>query len=225
VCSLIPFNVVLFCERAKLWKLTDFGFTSEAMSAARTSLYGRGTSGYRSPEIVGTEKPHYSNRSDIWALGCILYELATGRRVFEHDFATFKHYDASPLPELPVHVSYASNFWAHHFSQCLRHFLSKEMNTRPNAVQARRNMSAYCTSLEFPSSTRLANSPVYPSYVEWNNMLEIDRSILEILLELAKWYSCSGDLETLMSLVKAIFMNWNDDENHCYQASNQTRNI
>ncbi|MBR1472319.1 MAG: protein kinase, partial [Lachnospiraceae bacterium] len=39
-----------------------------------------GTPYYLSPELCG-EKP-YNNKSDIWALGCILYELCT----FEHAF-------------------------------------------------------------------------------------------------------------------------------------------
>ncbi len=45
-----------------------------------------GTPYYLSPEICNS-KP-YGIKSDIWALGCILYELCTLRRAFEGDALT-----------------------------------------------------------------------------------------------------------------------------------------
>jgi serine/threonine protein kinase len=77
---------VLYCRLEYVWKLTDFGVTSVAMGTSKTTIYGRGTSGYRAPELFNPGKSYYSNRSDIWALGCIVYELATGRQVFENDY-------------------------------------------------------------------------------------------------------------------------------------------
>ena len=40
-----------------------------------------GTPSYISPEIC--EGKMYKNKSDIWALGCILYELTTLKKAFE----------------------------------------------------------------------------------------------------------------------------------------------
>jgi len=40
-----------------------------------------GTPYYISPEIC--EGKPYDEKSDIWALGCILYEMATRQRTFE----------------------------------------------------------------------------------------------------------------------------------------------
>ncbi len=40
-----------------------------------------GTPYYMSPELFGN-KP-YNHKSDIWALGCVLYELATLRHAFD----------------------------------------------------------------------------------------------------------------------------------------------
>ncbi|XP_027886486.1 serine/threonine-protein kinase 36 isoform X2 [Xiphophorus couchianus] len=57
-------------------KLCDFGF-ARAMSVSTLVLTSiKGTPLYMSPEIV-EEKP-YDHTADLWALGCILYELHTG---------------------------------------------------------------------------------------------------------------------------------------------------
>jgi len=40
-----------------------------------------GTPYYMSPEMY--ENKPYTSKSDIWALGCILYELCTLKRAFE----------------------------------------------------------------------------------------------------------------------------------------------
>lgn len=66
---------VLICKGAVL-KLCDFGF-ARSMSMQTLMLTSiKGTPLYMSPELV-QELP-YDHTSDLWALGCILYELATG---------------------------------------------------------------------------------------------------------------------------------------------------
>jgi serine/threonine protein kinase len=75
-----------------VWKLADFGFTSEATSASlHTSTSSRGTPGYRAPELLSDHKPVYNNKVDIWSMGCILYELAQGQKAFYTDWATIQH--------------------------------------------------------------------------------------------------------------------------------------
>ncbi|VDN10847.1 unnamed protein product [Dibothriocephalus latus] len=56
-------------------KLGDFGIAkvlNSTLDLARTCI---GTPYYLSPEIC--ENKPYNNKSDIWALGCVLYELTT----------------------------------------------------------------------------------------------------------------------------------------------------
>jgi serine/threonine protein kinase len=49
----------------------------------------RGTGGYRAPELHA-DHPTYTTASDMWGLGCILYELVTGKRVFQEDWNTIE---------------------------------------------------------------------------------------------------------------------------------------
>ncbi|XP_044300103.1 serine/threonine-protein kinase Nek5 isoform X1 [Varanus komodoensis] len=68
-------------------KLGDFGIArmlSNTMEFARTCI---GTPYYLSPEIC--ENRSYNNKTDIWSLGCVLYELCTLKHPFEGD--SFPH--------------------------------------------------------------------------------------------------------------------------------------
>jgi Tol biopolymer transport system component len=91
--DLKPGNVMLTKSGAKLMdfglaKLTLLGKDAEGISALPTAsepLTGEGTLmgtvPYMAPEQLEGETP--DARSDLWALGCVLYEMATGRPAFE----------------------------------------------------------------------------------------------------------------------------------------------
>ena len=62
-------------------KLGDFGISKVLECTADFANTVQGTPYYMSPEVC-QNKP-YSYQSDIWALGCILYELCELRYAFE----------------------------------------------------------------------------------------------------------------------------------------------
>jgi serine/threonine protein kinase len=75
-----------------VWKIADFGLTSAGTSKrAYTTIYSRGTCSYRAPELIADEKATYTNKVDIWAIGCILYELAFGKKAFSDDLAVCQY--------------------------------------------------------------------------------------------------------------------------------------
>lgn len=70
------------------WKIIDFGIASIGDHKTQYSTSdSRGTSGYRAPELV-CEVGRYSFATDVWALGCILYELRVRKKIFASDFET-----------------------------------------------------------------------------------------------------------------------------------------
>ena len=61
-------------------KLGDFGISKILETGYFQAETMVGTPYYMSPEMY--ENKPYSDKSDIWALGCILYELCTLKRAF-----------------------------------------------------------------------------------------------------------------------------------------------
>lgn len=194
-------SLVLYCRLESLWKLTDFGVTSVGMTTSKTTVYGRGTSGYRAPELCNPGRSYYSNRSDIWALGCIVYELATGRRAFENDWATIV-YGTQPSSDLPISVSYQRSFWDQHVSETLRELLSKDPQARPNAADTSRLLLSYANINDLPTPNLLIDSSLHPTYTEWKQLLGTKTSNPERLFELANWFVRNDIPDTCAWLVK-----------------------
>jgi serine/threonine protein kinase len=78
--------IVLYSEQARHWKLADFGTASKATSKRlHTTRYARGTTCYRAPELLNDDA-RVNNKADMFALGCILFEVTTGRKLFPDDW-------------------------------------------------------------------------------------------------------------------------------------------
>ena len=79
--DLKPENILI--DKNNKIKIGDFGLSKQFNSykSYTFTARGAGTTQYTAPEILGEEKK-YNKKSDLWALGCIIYELFTQNLYF-----------------------------------------------------------------------------------------------------------------------------------------------
>lgn len=110
-------------------KLTDFGIARDTQSTALTAA-GKtlGTMAYMAPEQISGKHP-IGAKTDLYALGCVLFEMLTGRTVFESETQPellFKHLDEDPpsVREFNINVP----LWV---DELIGELLEKEPADRP----------------------------------------------------------------------------------------------
>ncbi|KAG2349955.1 kinase-like protein [Suillus weaverae] len=124
--DLKPDNV--FLDQSNTVKLGDFGL-SKALSQANFANTYVGTPYYMSPELM--QERAYDSKSDIWSLGCLIYELCALKPPF-HEAKT--HAELSifirngRIPPLPKGYSQA-------LSSVIKAMLSLNPAMRPSAAQ------------------------------------------------------------------------------------------
>ncbi len=117
-----PGNILLDKERKPY--ICDFGVARVETSTLTQSGTAVGTPSYMSPEQVMGKK--VDKRSDIFSLGCILYEILTGRRPFEAESITtviYKIINEEPAPLLEVKKGLPLGF---------EHVITKALAKDPN---------------------------------------------------------------------------------------------
>ncbi|BGP17029.1 hypothetical protein JCM10213_000335 [Rhodosporidiobolus nylandii] len=121
-----PENV--FLDKDNNLKLGDFGLSKAMQQAAMTQTYV-GTPYYMSPELINGQP--YDVKSDIWALGCLIYELCAGHPPF-HEARTQPELAVmireGKIPDLPKQYSP----W---MSQVVRALLHQNPKRRPSTAQ------------------------------------------------------------------------------------------
>jgi len=118
----------IFKTKQDCLKIGDFGVSKIMTTKFRKAHTMIGTPYYISPEIC--EGKPYDSKSDIWALGCILYELATRERTFQ----------GTNLPAvvnkiMNGNVSRIRGDFSTEFKRIVKVLLSKNPDIRPTAKQ------------------------------------------------------------------------------------------
>lgn len=108
-------------------KLGDFGLSKMIQSHDFASTYV-GTPFYMSPEICAAEK--YTLKSDIWSLGCIMYELCAREPPFnaKSHFQLVQRIKEARVPALP-------DFYSPELNQVVRDCLQANPDRRPDTAQ------------------------------------------------------------------------------------------
>lgn len=90
-----------------------------------------GTAGYRAPEIL--ENPSvFNNKVDIWAMGCVLFELVTGKAAFTGDMAVLNQYQLNV--ELKIHWDDTFDKATRDaFQECIHLMVRNQFSSRPSA--------------------------------------------------------------------------------------------
>lgn len=119
----------IFIMQSGVLKLGDFGIAKILDSQVDLAETQVGTPLYMSPEIIEGKK--YSNKSDIWALGCVVYELCTLSRVFDATNQLKLACRISLCEVLPIDRDEYSN----DLKALIKRILSKEAEDRPSAKE------------------------------------------------------------------------------------------
>ncbi|KAF1328420.1 Nek protein kinase, partial [Globisporangium splendens] len=114
----------IFLDSNNNAKLGDFGLAKELSSESRFAQTNVGTPYYMSPEMVN--EMTYDERSDIWALGCLLYEMATLAPPFDatNQLALAKKINAGKFTRIPQQYSEG-------LFQVIRWMLHRQRSRRP----------------------------------------------------------------------------------------------
>jgi serine/threonine protein kinase len=183
--------VVLYSLRDNLWKLADFGLSAKAASTrAYTTIYSRGTSCYRAPELLA-EHAAFTNRVDIWALACILHELATGKFAFHQDWAVREYFHSRS--DLSISFPPLPSFFEHHLAGSIHDMLRRDWNQRPSASDVCSTFQSYSRLLDLPITDTLSNAKHYPSYSEWKTLARTNPDKIKFLSQISDLFKLKGD--------------------------------
>jgi serine/threonine protein kinase len=119
--------------------------------------FSRGTPSYRAPELIA-EVSTFSNKVDIWGLGCILFELAVKRKAFTDDWAVRDY--AERKQKLVVLLQYFVNERQTPLTNLIHEMLQVNPRLRPTAQQ----LHAVFTNLLKPAPltpTHESESPLF----------------------------------------------------------------
>lgn len=157
----------LFLTRDGQAKILDFGLAkvaeaisadAETIAASQVTSAGQvlGTAGYMSPEQVRGQAA--DARSDLFALGAILYEMLAGRRAFQHDTAAETM--TAVLKEEPPAITAARDPLEPALQRVVDHCLEKDPAAR---FQTARDLEFALAALAGGSSTRTAALAALPA--------------------------------------------------------------
>ena len=135
-CPTLPLDLanLVFLDENNTIKLGDFGLSrtlsTHEVAFAQTYV---GTPYYMSPEIISSLP--YTHASDIWALGCVLYELMTHSPPFtaKTQMGLFQKIKDGTFPPLPRDRKTGARLYSVEIEEVVRACLRGNPDLRPSA--------------------------------------------------------------------------------------------
>ena len=177
--DLEPSNLFLEAGDPARTKLLDFGVARPL--AATRAMTGTGaivgTIGYMAPEQAAGQR-ELDGRADLFSVGCIVHECATGERVFdgEHAVAIL----AKLMREAAPRLSERAPWVAPQIDELVAALLSKEPDGRPSSAGA--VLEVLGPLSELPEAQTVAAAGGEPSQRARSSGGEGSRSVVSVLL-------------------------------------------
>jgi len=138
-CDLKPSNILIHgSEPQELVQVVDFGLAEvvlrdrAAKSQVTSKFFISGTPDYMSPEQC-QGKP-LGALSDIYSLGCILYESLTGVSIFQSETAMQTFIRQCDFVPPAMSVTYTGGQFAPSLEDCVKRMLAKDSSERPQSM-------------------------------------------------------------------------------------------
>lgn len=114
--------------RNEIIRIGDFGISRILMGTMDMATTFTGTPYYMSPEVLKHEG--YNSKSDVWSVGCLLYEMCTLQHAFEGQGLMGVMYKIveGKVPDLP-------NTYSKELGQILKKIFCKDPNDRPSTSE------------------------------------------------------------------------------------------
>ena len=135
------------------------------MATTMITEFARGTPGYRAPELLVQEK--YDDKVDIWAMGCILYELVTGERLFSSDIAVLEYRQF----KLPLTIQCDETFDKLSITSAILQTLEINPSLRPTAAELHHKFSCNTRITSQQSTLSVIQSLDAPDAEDWGGNL------------------------------------------------------
>ena len=123
---------MLYSLRDSRWKLSDYGLIPgntyvRPITTKRSTKDGE----YSAPEVVVGDQP-YTNKSDIWSLGCIIFEMMFQQTAFRSSIELLNYANTpTSTKSFPVHASTIAQDST--IAEIVKSFISKSFEKDPGS--------------------------------------------------------------------------------------------